>query len=68
MKNFSSFAENLVDGMIDHNFGNLGTGKTLILTYLNIILMINIAPSVKNLTLDRWYILSTYLILDDESK
>ena len=28
MKNFSSFAENLVDGMIDHSFGNSGTGET----------------------------------------
>ena len=68
MKNFSSFAEDLVDGMIDHNFGNSGTGKTLILPYLNIILTTNIPPSVKNLTLDRWHILSTYPILDDESK
>lgn len=68
MKNFSSFAEDLVDGMIEHNFGNSGTGKTLILPYLNIILTTNIPPNVKNLTLDRWHILSTYPILDDESK
>jgi len=31
MKNFSSFVEDIVDGMIDHNFGNSGTGRTLIL-------------------------------------
>ena len=68
MKNFSSFAENLVDGMIDHSFGNSGTGETWILPYLNIILMTNITPSVKNLTLDRWYILLTYRILGDELK
>ena len=30
--------------------------------------MTNITPSVKNLTLDRWYILLTYRILGDELK
>lgn len=31
MKNFSSFAKDLVYGMIDHNFGNSSTGRTLMI-------------------------------------
>lgn len=68
MKNFSSFVEDLVDGMIDHNFSNSSTGKTLVLPYLNVILTTNIPPSIKNLTLDRWHRLSPYPLLDYESK
>lgn len=68
MKNFSNFVEDISYGMIGHNFGNSGIGRTLILPSLNVILTMNIPPNVKNLTRDRWHILSTYPLIDGESK
>ena len=60
IKNFSSFAKDLVDGMIDHNFGNSGTGRTLMILsnfkkrkFLSFYLTVKLGKKTKGLLVDR---------------
>lgn len=65
LKEFSGTAEDLVDGMLDHNFGNTGGADITFLPYMHIVVTANTPPNLKQLTDDRWCILSFYPIKED---
>lgn len=62
LKAFSDFAEQILDGMIDDNFGNTSTGDFMALPYMNLIVTANTPPNLKQLTGDRLKLLTLFPI------
>ena len=62
LKAFSDFAEQILDGMLDDNFGNTGGNDLIRLPYLNVIVSANTPPNLKHLTGDRIKLLTLFPI------
>ena len=54
LKAFSDFAEQILDGMLDDNFGNTGAGDFVPLPYVNLVVTANTPPNLNQLTSDRF--------------
>ena len=59
LKAFSDFAEQILDGMLDDNFGNTGTGYFVPLPYVNLGVTANTPPNLNQLTSDRFIFTSS---------
>ena len=65
LKAFADFAEQILDGMLDDNFGNTSTGDFVGLPYVNLIVTANTPPNLKHLTGDRLKLLTLFPIYND---
>lgn len=62
LKAFANFAEQILDGMLDDNFGNTGSDDFVGLPYVNLIVTANTPPNLKHLTGDRIKLLTLFPI------
>ena len=62
LKAFADFAEQILDGMLDDNFGNTGSADFVGLPYVNLIVTANTPPNLKHLTGDRIKLLTLFPI------
>lgn len=53
LKAFSDFAEQILDGMLDDNFGNTGGNDFVGLPYVNLLVTANTPPNLNQLTDNR---------------
>ena len=67
LKTFADFCEQLLDGMLDDNFGNSGGTDFFPLPYMNLIVTGNTPPNMKQLTSDRLKLLTFFPIYKDPS-
>ena len=65
LKAFSDFAEQILDGMLDDNFGNTGGSDFVGLPYVNLIVTANTPPNLKQLTGDRLKLLTLFPVYKD---
>jgi hypothetical protein len=63
---FSEVSENLIDGMLDDNFGNTGNPEWMALPYMHIWVTANTPPNLDQLTGDRWKIFTNYPFYEDK--
>lgn len=63
---FSSVGEDIVDGMLDHNFGNTGGKDFTRLPYINLVVTANTVPNVKQLTGDRIKLMTLFPVYAEE--
>ena len=68
LKAFSDFAEQILDGMLDDNFGNTGTGDFVPLPYVNLVVTANTPPNLNQLTSDRLRLMTLFPVKDEEGK
>lgn len=68
LKAFSDFGEQILDGMLDDNFGNTATEDFMALPYVNLIVTANTPPNLKQLTGDRIKLLTLFPIYSDPDK
>lgn len=68
LKAFSDFAEQILDGMIDDNFGNTGTGDFVPLPYVNLVVTANTPPNLNQLTGDRLKLMTLFPVKDESGK
>lgn len=68
LKAFSDFAEQILDGMLDDNFGNIGTGDFVPLSYVNLIVTANIPPNLNQLTGARLKLMTLFPVKDKSDK
>lgn len=64
LKTFSNLVEQLLDGMLDDNFGNTGGDDFLGLPYLNVFVTANTPPNLNQLTGDRLKLLALFPIYE----
>lgn len=64
LKAFSDFAEQIIDGMLDDNFGNTGGKDFIALPYMNVIVSANTPPNLHQLTGDRLKLLTLFPIYE----
>lgn len=64
LRQFADFGEQILDGMLDDNFGNTSDGDFMALPYVNLIVTANTPPNIKQLTGDRIKLLTLYPIYD----
>ena len=62
LKAFSDFAEQIIDGMLDDNFGNTADKDFVSLPYMNVIVSANTPPNLHQLTSDRLKLLTLFPI------
>lgn len=62
LRAFADFAEQILDGMLDDNFGNTGGSDFVPLPYVNLIVTANTPPNLKHLTSDRLKLLTLFPI------
>ena len=67
LKAFSDFAEQILDGMLDDNFGNSGGTDFFPLPYINLIVTGDTPPNIKQRTGHRLKLLTFFLIYKDPS-
>ena len=60
LKAFADFAEQILDGMLDDNFGNTAQEDFVGLPYVNLIVTANTPPNLKHLTGDRLKLLTLF--------
>jgi hypothetical protein len=65
LKSFSDFAEQILDGMLDDNFGNTSTMDYVPLPYVNLIVTANTPPNLRQLTDDRLKLLTLFPIYEN---
>ncbi len=65
LKAFANFSEQILDGILDDNFGNAATGDFVGLPYVNLIVIANTPPNLKHLTRDRLKLLTLFPIYKD---
>ena len=65
LKAFSDFAEQIIDGMLDDNFGNTGGKDFIALPYMNVIVSANTPPNLHQLTGDRLKLLTLFPIYEN---
>lgn len=68
LKAFSDFAEQILDGMLDDNFGNTGTGDFVPLLYVNLVVTANTPPNLNQLTGDRLKLMILFPVKDESGK
>lgn len=68
LKAFSDFAEQILDGMLDDNFGNTGTGDFVPLPYVNLVVTANTPPNLNQLTGDRLKLMTLFPVKDESGK
>ena len=68
LKAFSDFAEQILDGMLDDNFGNTGTGDFVPLPYVNLVVTANPPPNLNQLTGDRLKLMTLFPVRDESGK
>ena len=68
LKAFSDFAEQILDGMLDDNFGNTGTGDFVALPYVNLVVTANTPPNLNQLTADRLKLMTLFPVKDESGK
>ena len=68
LKAFSDFAEQILDGMLDDNFGNTGTGDFVALPYVNLVVTANTPPNLNQLTGDRLKLMTLFPVKDESGK
>ena len=68
LRAFSDFAEQILDGMLDDNFGNPGTGDFVPLPYVNLVVTANTPPNLNQLTGDRLKLMTLFLVKDESGK
>lgn len=68
LKAFSDFAEQILDGMLDDNFGNTGTGDFVALPYVNLVVTANTPPNLNQLTGDRLKLMTLFPVKDGSGK
>lgn len=68
LKAFSDFAEQILDGMLDDNFGNTGTGDFVPLPYLNLVVTANTPPNLNQLTGDRLKLMTLFPVKDESGR
>ena len=68
LKAFSDFAEQILDGMLDDNFGNTGTGDFVPLPYVNLVVTANTPPNLNQLTSDRLRLMTLFPVKDELDK
>lgn len=61
---FADFGEQILDGMLDDNFGNSSEGDFMALPYVNLIITANTPPNLKQLTGDRLKLLTLFPVYD----
>ena len=62
LKSFSDFSEQILDGMLDDNFGNTADSEFLAMPYVNLLVTANTPPNMLQLTSDRLKILTLFPI------
>jgi len=65
LKSFSDFAEQILDGMLDDNFGNTGTGDFVPLPYVNLIVTANTPPNLNQLTGGRLKLMTLFPVKNE---
>lgn len=65
LRTFADFGEQVLDGMLDDNFGNTGYGDFMPLPYVNLIITANTPPNLKQMTVDRMKLLTLFPIFKD---
>jgi len=65
LRTFADFGEQILDGMLDDNFGNTGTGDFVPLPYVNLIITANTPPNLNQLTSDRMKLMTLFPIYED---
>nr|ULD16035.1 hypothetical protein [Cylindrotheca closterium] len=68
LKAFSDFAEQILDGMLDDNFSNTGTGNFVPLSYVNLVLTGNTPPNLNQLTSDRLRLMTLFPVKGEGGK
>lgn len=68
LKAFSDLAEQILDGMLDDNFGNTGTGDFVPLPYVNLVVTANTPPNLNQLTGDRLKLMTLFPVKDESGK
>ena len=68
LKAFSDFAEQILDGILDDNFGNTGTGDFVPLPYVNLVVTANTPPNLNQLTGDRLKLMTLFPVKDESGK
>lgn len=68
LKAFADFAEQILDGMLDDNFGNTPTGDFVSLPYVNLIVTANIPSNLNQLTNDRLKLMSLFPVKNESGK
>ena len=68
LKAFSDFAEQILDGMLDDNFGNTSTGDFVPLPYINLVVTANTPPNLNQLTGDRLKLMTLFPVKDESGK
>jgi len=64
LKTFADFGEQILDGMLDDNFGNTGGDDFIPLPYMNLFITANTPPNLKLLTGDRLKLVTLVPIRD----
>lgn len=65
LRTFADFGEQVLDGMLDDNFGNTGGGDFTPLPYVNLIVTANTPPNLKQLTGDRIKLMTLFPVYSD---
>lgn len=68
LKTFADFGEQILDGMLDDNFGNTGNDDFEPLPYVNLIVTANTPPNLRQLTTDRIKLLTLFPIYDENDE
>ena len=68
LKAFYDFAEQILDGMLDDNFGNTSTGDFVPLPYINLVVTANTPPNLNQLTGDRLKLMTLFPVKDESGK
>lgn len=68
LKTFADFGEQILDGMLDDNFGNTATDDFVALPYVNLIVTANTPPNLRQLTSDRIKLLTLFPIYNENDK
>lgn len=66
LKAFADFGEQILDGMLDDNFGNSASQDFMPLPYVNLIVTANTPPNLKQLTGDRLKLLTLFPIYKEK--
>ena len=68
LKAFSDFAEQILDGMLDDNFGNTGENDFVGLPYVNLIVTANTPPNLNQLTDNRLKLMTLFPVRNKSGK